>query len=162
MYERETVLYGFLLGNLKRMMADIDDAKLDWQPAPNAHSAVWILAHLAIATDYVLMNLGQKGAVSKEWHKRFGPGSSELTAGEARPSKAELLSAIEAGHARVVEAVRNPDPALLAKPHPVKVLDGTPIVTVDHLIGHLMTTHAAVHMGQLSLWRRCAGYPPLF
>ncbi|MBI5864603.1 MAG: DinB family protein [Planctomycetes bacterium] len=162
MFERETVLYSFLLGYLKRLTADIDDAKLDWQPQPGVHSAAWILGHLAISTDYVLMNLGQKGACPKEWHKRYGPGSAELAAGESRPSLRELMTAIEQGHARVTEAVRNPDPATLAKPHPVRVLDGTPIQTVDHLIGHLLTTHAAAHIGQLSFWRRCAGLPALF
>lgn len=162
MFNRETLLYGFLLGYLKRLAADIPDSRLDWQPAPGAHSATWILTHLAIATDYVLMNLGQKPALPREWHKRFGPGSTELAPGEARPTKDELLAAIEAGHARVVAAVQNPDPELLAKPHPVKVLEDTPIRTVEHLIGHLMTTHAASHIGQLSLWRRCAGLPALF
>lgn len=162
MFERESVLYEFVLGYVQRLTADIDDKQLDWSPQPGVHSATWILSHLAIATDYALMNLGQKPALPKEWHKRFGPGSAELTAGEARPSKAELLSAIDAGHARVLEAVKSAKPEQLQGPHPVKVLDGTPIKTVEHLIAHLMTTHAAGHVGQLSFWRRCAGKPALF
>lgn len=162
MFERETVLYDFVLGYIQRLVADVDDAKLAWSPQPGVHSAAWILSHLAIATDYALMNLGQKPALPKEWHKRFGPGSTELAEGEARPSKAELLAAISDGHARVVAAVKNAAAEQLQGPHPVKVLDGTPIKTVEHLIAHLMTTHAAAHAGQLSFWRRCAGKPALF
>lgn len=162
MFERETVLYDFLLGYVQRLTADVDDAQLGWSPQPGVHSAAWILSHLAIATDYALMNLGQKAALPKEWHKRFGPGSAELAPGEARPSKAELLEALAAGHARVKEAVKTVRAEPLQGPHPVKVLDGTPIKTVEQLIAHLMTTHAAIHAGQLSFWRRCAGKPPLF
>lgn len=162
MFEREIVLYDFLLGYIQRLTADIDDKQLDWSPQPGVHSAAWILSHLAIATDYALMNLGQKAALPKEWHKRFGPSSSELSAGEGRPSKIELLEALAAGHSRVKEAVRSVKPENLQGPHPVKVLDGTPIKTVEHLIAHLMTTHAAGHIGQLSFWRRCAGKPALF
>jgi len=162
MFERESVLYDFVLGYVQRLMADVDDAQLAWSPQPGVHSAAWILAHLAIATDYALMNLGQKGAMPKEWHRRFGPGSAELSTGEPRPSKAELLEALAAGHARVKEAVKGARPEALQGPHPVKVLDGTPIKTVEQLIAHLMTTHAATHVGQLSFWRRCAGKPPLF
>ena len=162
MFEREAVLYEFVLGYVQRLTADIDDAQLGWSPQPGVHSAAWILSHMAIATDYALMNLGQKPALPKEWHKRFGPGSPELATGEARPSKSELLAAIAAGHARVSEAVKSARPEQLQGPHPVKVLDGTPIKTVEHLIAHLMTTHAAAHTGQLSFWRRCAGKPALF
>ncbi len=162
MFEREAVLYDFLLGYIQRLSADIEDQQLDWSPQPGVHSAAWILSHLAIATDYALMNLGQKPALPKEWHKRFGPGSNELSAGEGRPGKAELLEALAAGHARVKEAVKSVKSENLQGAHPVKVLDGTPIKTVEHLIAHLMTTHAAIHVGQLSFWRRCAGKPPLF
>lgn len=162
MFERESVLYQFILEYIQRLTADIDDDKLDWSPQPGVHSAAWILSHLAICTDYALMNLGQKAALPREWHKRFGPGSAELTAGEARPSKRELLEALAAGHARVLEAVKGAKREELQGPQPVKVLDGTPIKTVEQLIAHLMTTHAAVHTGQLSFWRRCAGKAFLF
>lgn len=162
MFERESVLYEFLLGYVQRLMADIDDAQLDWTPQPGVHSAAWILSHLAIATDYALMNLGRKAELPKAWHQRFGPGSAELSSGESRPRKDELLSALAAGHARVTEAVKTVSAEQLQRPHPVKVLDGTPIKTVEQLIAHLMTTHAAIHAGQLSFWRRCAGKPALF
>lgn len=162
MFEREAVLYDFVLGYVQRLMADVDDARLAWSPQPGVHSAAWILSHLAIATDYVLMNLGQKPALPREWHKRFGPGSAELAVDEARPSKDELLAALAAGHARATQAANAAKPEQLQGPHPVKVLDGTPIKTVEHLIAHLITTHAATHAGQLSFWRRCAGKAPLF
>lgn len=162
MFERETVLYEFVLGYIKRLTSDIEDEKLAWSPQPGVHSAAWILSHLAIATDYALMNLGQKPALPKEWHKRFGPGSPELAPGEARPTRAELLDALTAGQARVIEAAKTAKPENMQGPHPVKVLEGTPIKTVEQLVAHLMTTHAAVHTGQLSFWRRCAGKPHLF
>jgi hypothetical protein len=35
------------------------------------------------------------------------------------------------------------------------------MTTVGHLVGHLLTTHFATHLGQLSAWRRLAGFAPV-
>ena len=34
--------------------------------------------------------------------------------------------------------------------------------TVGDLLAHLLTTHSAYHLGQLSTWRRAAGLPEVF
>ena len=33
--------------------------------------------------------------------------------------------------------------------------------TIGHAVVHILTGHAAVHVGQVSVWRRAAGYQPL-
>lgn len=45
---------------------------------------------------------------------------------------------------------------------PVDDFKGTPITTKGHLFTQLMTIHEACHLGQLSAWRRQAGFKPLF
>jgi hypothetical protein len=78
-----------------------------------------------------------------------------------RPTKAELMSALRKGHERVAAASAKPDPAILTKPQPIPFMNDTPIKTVGDLLSHLMTTHAATHLGQLSYWRRMTGAKPM-
>lgn len=162
MFEQELKLYEMVLGYCRRSAADLDDAQLTHQPGPALNPPLWILGHLAVATDYGLMNLGQKPQCPREWHKAFGMGSRPLAEMTERPTKAALLSAIERGHAAVTAALKDAPPELLAKPHPVAAMSATPVKTVHDLLSHLMTTHPMFHLGQLAYWRRQMGYAPFF
>jgi len=46
--------------------------------------------------------------------------------------------------------------------HEVDLLKATPLKTRGDLVGHILTTHFATHLGQLSSLRRHFGRPPLF
>jgi len=39
---------------------------------------------------------------------------------------------------------------------------GSPIKTIGDVVGHLLTTHFAFHLGQISSWRRLEGQPYIF
>lgn len=162
MFERETRLYEFCRGYCHRLMEDVADSEMNVQPAPNVNTPLWILGHLAVATDYATGLLGQRRACSEAWHTAFGPRTSALVALAPPPSKAELLAAIDLGHRHVANAVQKTDPDELELPHKVELFRDTPIQSVGDLLGHLMTTHVATHLGQLSLWRRLQGRAPLF
>lgn len=158
MFERETRLYAMMYG-LANMLADgIDDLQLA-TPAPGGgNTPVWILGHLAVVASYAARQMGLPPTCPEDWGKRFGPGSKPPTPEEPRPTKAELLAALAEGHRRVTEAVRNASPDELAKPHAIEFLLQT-LPTRGDLLAHLMTTHEAFHLGQLSLWRRQMGLP---
>lgn len=162
MFDREATLYAFTLAYLQRLMGDLDDSQLDTTHHPGGHSARWILGHLAICTDYAAHILGQEKACPDSWHQAFGPGSKADGCPTPKPSKAELMRAIEEGHARVTAALPSAQPERLAKPHKLEILFGTPIKTVGDLLAHLLSTHEAAHIGQLSVWRRQIGRPVLF
>lgn len=162
MFDHERKVYGFVLEYIRKAAADIDESAMTHQPTPAMNPPLWILGHLAVATDYALMNLGQKPQCPKEWHKAFGMGSRPVSEWNPRPSKAELLRAIEAGHEKVAAASRDATPEVLERPHPVEPLKNTPIRTVGDLVSHLMTTHPMFHLGQLSYWRRQQGFAPMF
>src|SRR5262245_28313939 len=106
MFDQELKLYAMALDYCKKSAAEIDESKMTHQPAPAMNPPLWIMGHLAVATDYALMNLGQKPQCPKDWHKAFGMGSKCLTEMSPRPTKAELLKAIETGHERVAAAAR--------------------------------------------------------
>jgi hypothetical protein len=116
------------------------------------------LTHLAICTDYAAQLWGGPAKCPKEWHQRCPPGSKVLSDRNAYASKQELMSALEAGHARVNEAAAKAGDEVLRQPHSIKltfVRETFP--TVGELVAHLMTTHVSFHLGQLSTWRRMMG-----
>jgi hypothetical protein len=159
-FDRETVLARFVAGYARALVADLDDAALADPPATGANHPAWILGHLAIATDYARQMLGLPPACPEAWHARFGPGSTAEPDRALYPAKSELLGALEAGIAGVLEHLPQADPAALARPHGVPIAflrDAFP--TRADLLAHLLTTHPAVHLGQLSLWRRLRGLP---
>jgi uncharacterized damage-inducible protein DinB len=162
MFENERAVYAFMLGLAQRQMADVAEDEMDKQPFQGANTPRWILTHLAICTDYAARALGGTLSLPKDWHKAYGPGSTPGNADAPKPTKDELMQALAAGHARVAELTKTVDPDSLNKPHGLAILDGTPIVNVGQFVGHLMTSHTAGHLGQLSFWRRATGRPPLF
>ncbi len=160
MYANHLTLYAFTLGYAKRLAADIPDDKLTHQPHPGMNTPLWVLTHLAICTDYAAELLGGTKVCPESWHRDFGPFSVPNEHKGPVGTKAELLAALDAGHARVAELAQSPDPAAMAKENPFEFIR-QPFPTVGVLIGHLLTTHEAIHLGQLSAWRRVMGLPPV-
>lgn len=163
MFDRERVVYRATLDLLERLMDDVTNDELSKHPLPGMNPPRWILGHLAVSTDYGLRMLGQEPVVEPEWHKGFGPGSNNDDAGDLRPTKDELLTALRAGHDRVLAALDNADETALSQPHGITFasLDrGFP--TRGDLLAFLMGGHEAFHIGQLSAWRRASGRSPLF
>jgi hypothetical protein len=153
----ELTLYTFNLNYARSLASDIPESRFVEQPTPGGNTPLWIFGHLTISTDYALMLLGQPMATPKEWHRLFGPGSSPVPTGPV-PTKTELLATYEAGHARVAAAVPGATPEALSQPHTVEmdVLKRL-LPTKGQLLAHLLTTHEAMHLGQLSAWRRQIG-----
>jgi hypothetical protein len=163
MFDREITLYAFALNYCRMLTADLDEAKLLAPPVPGVHSPAWILGHLAISTDYAASLLGLPRVCPASWFKAFGPGSAADSVPSPAPTKAELMSVIESGQARVAAAAKTADPAAMAKPHALNMeLLKRALPTNGDLLAHLLTTHPATHLGQLSLCRRLMGLPVLF
>lgn len=163
MFEQEIVLYGFTLSYGRMQALDIPDEQFADQPAAGVNHPAWIFGHLSISTDYALKQLGAETHCPPEWFKLFGPGSQAEPDRAKYPAKKTLLDAWKAGHEQVLAALPSADPAKLAAPHtlPMELLRKAFPRTRD-LLAHLLTTHEAAHLGQLSMWRRLKGMKPLF
>lgn len=162
MFDRELRLYGLMYGILQKLLADIDEKRLTHPLCEGGNPPAWILAHLAVVNDYALKNLGEQRVAPAEWHKRFRPGASPTADPAPLPSKAELIETLETGRRRIVEAVEKVDPEKMAQPQNSDFFKNSPIKTVGDVIGHLLTTHFAFHLGQISAWRRVEGKPFVF
>lgn len=162
MYERESTLYAFTLQYLERLIAEMPDDKLFASCGAGANPPAWVIGHLAVCTDYAAGLLGLPMVCPKPWHKMFGPTGKPFAGAADYPPRVDMLAALKNGHERVTSALPNANPATLSAPHTLAILAGTPIKTNGELLSHLLTTHEAVHIGQLSAWRRQLGQGPLF
>jgi hypothetical protein len=160
MFERELTLYQFNLDYTKTLARDLDDGALHERPFAGGNPPVWILGHLAVSTDYAGRMLGLRPACPKEWHRQFGPGSKPDELAQPLPTKADLVTAIETGCRRVMEAAPNASAEFMDQPHSVELLKPTPLKTNGEVMAHLMTTHFSFHIAQLSACRRASGKGP--
>lgn len=162
MIETQIRLYAFAMHYCHMLLSDIDEERMSHQPAENINTPTWIMGHLAICTDYAAQMLGGPMECPKDWHKKFGSKSDPAALTQPVPGKSELVIAYDAGHARVTSLFAEADPTALIRPHTSALLAPTPIKSVGDLLGHLMTTHEMMHLGQLSMWRRLMGHAPMF
>ena len=155
-------LYRFNLGLCESLMQDIEQGEMLHQPAPGVNPPAWILGHLAIVNDFALEMLGAAKRCPAAWGALFGPQSDPSAIDpEACPTKEELLTEIRDGFAATCELLPGADLTAMTEPNPIVPLRGA-LPTTGDLLAHILSTHAAGHLGHLSNWRRQMGRPPLF
>jgi len=161
MFDNEIVINAFQLRMLARIATDLPESQLFEPGAGHGHPPVWILGHLAICGE-----LGQKllgGRISHpRWWVQFGPGSSDQVAEDASLTLESLVQANTEAYAQFRMMAAQADAQKLQVPHGAEILKGTGIDTIGQLISHLLTSHFAAHLSQLSCCRRAAGHKALF
>jgi uncharacterized damage-inducible protein DinB len=162
MFDNEIALNTFLLKYTRMSVADLVEEQFDSVPISGLHSPRWILAHLAICADMALVMLGKTKQCPAAWHVAYGPKSAGTTHEKIRPQTGELLDAINRLYPEVGVAASQASLEFLEQSHSLDLLKGTSIQTNSHLLSHLLTTHYAVHLGQLSAIRRQMGLAYLF
>jgi hypothetical protein len=158
-------LLSFNLHMTHRLAAELSEHQLDHSHSPMVNPPRWILGHLAVGLDYALRLMGEAPLCPPDWHEAFGPGrptAQPHAVEHFRPSKADLLAAIDRGTARCLAAAEHLKPGSLDAPHGVPLLANTPLMTQADTLAHLLCTHFSFHLGQLSAARRSLGFPPLF
>ena len=159
MLERELKLYEFMRQECHRLVADLTDEHLARIPSPGVNPPGWLLGHLIGVTDFPLRLLGLPTHVSDAYREKFGGGSQPSADPSYYPAKDELLAEYDAGHRRVADALTGIAADALIAPHGRESFGNTPLDTIGDVIGHVLTTHEALHLGQLSTWRQTLGLP---
>jgi hypothetical protein len=158
MYARDLVLFGNNGKWLPAMLEGISTADAQVQPFPGMNTPYWIAGHLAISMDYARQLLGAPMKCPPAWHTDFGPGSTPgVMTGPTVPLE-ELVAAVGQGHADVMGLLPTVTEVWAAQPNPVDFLVAN-YPSMGDLMAHLLTTHEATHLGQLSAWRRVRGLP---
>ena len=161
------VCFDFNCGYLRKQMQDIPADRIDDVPADGLKAPRWLLGHLAEGHQYLVNYLGLDDSMPEIWVQAFAPGTPSsapygLDDASQLPSADELLDYISRTQQPISEAAAKTPLESLSDPHGIELLDGTGFHTQADLVAHLLSSHYAFHLGQLSLWRRAAGIDPLF
>lgn len=151
----------FLIGYGAQLWDDISDGRFAHQPVDGANHPAWILGHLAYAADGAIAMLGGDKVLPAAWTPLFGRGSEPTGERAAYPDKEELVSAIVERYETARQLASHASAESLVEPNPNEMLRAA-LPTKGDLILFLLTSHLAIHLGQLSAWRRMLGMPPLF
>jgi hypothetical protein len=161
MFETECNINRFLLGYAHTLVDEIADERLCEQPSPGVNHPAWILGHLAYSGDGAVAILGGQKSLAADWTKKFGTGSKPSSRRAEYPLKSELLRILEERFETARSLAAAAPPEKVALPNPIaRLKDNLP--SVRDAVAFLMSGHFAVHLGQLSTWRRLIGLAPLF
>jgi hypothetical protein len=93
------------LGYAKRLVADVPDDLMAFQPAAHMNHAAWVLGHLACTADMLGAIIGARPVCPPAWVGMFDWNSDPSSDASRYPTKAVLLTALEDGHARIAAAL---------------------------------------------------------
>ena len=144
------------LGYAKRLVADIPDDTMALQPAPGMNHAAWVLGHLACTADMLGAMIDVRPVCPADWATRFDWNSTPSGDAGQYPSKATLLQALEAAHAKIAAALPGVPESRWQETTPLEAVRSFLPTTGDCFV-FVMAAHENMHLGQLSAWRRVQG-----
>jgi len=123
----------------------------------------WVFGHLAMVGHGMCKRLGAEGAGLDEdrFKSLFGLGTQALDDASRYPAFEELVASWRRAHERLDAAAASASPDVLDQPNPNARMKAV-LPTLHDLASFVMTAHEAMHLGQISTWRRSRGLPPLF
>lgn len=141
----------------RRLLADVPQDRMSYQPAVNMNHPAWIFSHLNIYHAPMAAMLLGRPFDDPKGHP-FGMGSKALPDASLYATREELLSAYERGHQNVALALRTGGQAALEATTPLERWRSA-MPQVGIVLGYLMLVHESTHLGQISMWRRVQGMP---
>lgn len=133
------------------------------RPAGLVQSPCWIVCHLGLADTLQHASIATGKRERGEYFAQFGPESDLSKAREHMIARfgswRNAIDAVAATHAKLLDAIRNTDPAAPAKPHPVEQIRQWFPTLGDHLM--YIVWHEGNHGGQLRAWIHAARHAGL-
>jgi len=157
--------YLFTIGHsrsmLLKLVADLSDEQMTFQPAPKVNHPAWVLGHL-LNTEYGFLNL-ISGEGAPVWldatFKETYDNKSQPVGDKAKyKPKAFYVEKLTEVREKIVTRLKTMTAADFQAPHPDPVRRER-FPTVGHMVMLYGTWHEAYHAGQLSTWRRVQGLP---
>ena len=144
----------------RRLLGDVTDEQMTAQPAKRMNPPAWIVGHIVRSFQLIGDELGLKPWLPGHWNSLFATGSIPQTEGADYPNKTTLLDALVEGRRKLTDALGAMTDKDLDRPLPDKRFRHI-FPSLGSAVLHILTVHTAVHVGQLSAWRRAMGLPPV-
>lgn len=149
---------GYALDFLREQVSDVRGEDLTLQPRGVAYHPAWTIGHVTLVLQNIGGVIGLDPWLPGDWSDRFG--SAATAQAELYGGKDELLDVLADAELRVTCAVRKLDLAALDAPFPDPSYSDV-FPTVGHALTQVLVAHTANHVGQISVWRRAMGLPPM-
>ncbi len=153
--------FHFSVGFLKSLLEGIDTDKMAHQPSPGMNHPAWIVGHLVTAMEFGAKLAGATYKAPDGWSDLFGMKSEPSDDGSKYPDMTTLLAELDKSVAAVMPSLESIGSDALAAQMPDEGFRKM-MPTVGDGLTFLINGHIAMHVGQLSAWRRACGMPALF
>ena len=138
---------------LRRLVSDLSDDQMVAQPDNVPNHPAWTIGHLVHSCQAISGELGASPWLPDDWGNRFGTGSTPIDDATKYPDKEKLLRTLDEAKAKLSAALEESGESGLTAPLPdVRYRDRFP--TIGHAVIHILSGHTALHLGQLTVWRR--------
>jgi hypothetical protein len=149
--------YRWAATSMQHLVSDVADEQFAAQPVAAINHPAWLFGHVSIYNE-VIVKLLRGESFNNPWDQPCGKNSQPTADRSAYASKDEIVARFASG---VEEACRSMESATAdawSAPleHPTW---GKQFKIVATAITFLATTHLAMHLGQLSGWRRAMNLP---
>lgn len=152
--------FGYCLGYLREQVAELSDADTIAQPNGIMNHPAWVMGHLTYTCQLLGGAIGLAPWLPGDWAERYGTGSVPVADAGLYETKRNLLAILDDAQMRIARAVEEMDDSRLDEPFPDEAyLDVFP--TMRHALTQVLVGHTANHIGQVSVWRRAMGLPPM-
>jgi hypothetical protein len=158
----QPILHSFAYGldYLRDQVADVSDQDMVVQPPGIANHPAWVIGHLTFTCQMLGGVIGVEAWLPGEWAERFGTGSAPVADVGRYESKDRALAMLRDAQERITLAVTKLDDARLNEPFP-DPSNRDVFPTIRHALTQVLVGHTAMHVGQLTVWRKAMGLPPM-
>ena len=142
-----------------KLVADLSDEQMILQPRANINHPAWILSHLNAYLP-IMQNLMKGEPFPDPKDHPFGMQSSPQQDMSLYPGRSDLSRTFQEGNLAAAALLRELGEDALKQPVQLKRWqEGMPVSGMA--LGYIMLAHQGIHLGQISAWRRAAGFPPV-
>jgi hypothetical protein len=152
--------FAYCLDYLREQVVDVPAPDMVAQPNGIMNHPLWVIGHLTFTCQLLGGVVGLPEWLPNDWAKRFGTGSVPVADARVYETKDIVLAMLGDAQERVIQAVERLDNSRLDEPFP----DESYLVvfpTIRHALTQVLVGHTANHVGQVSVWRKAMGLPPM-
>ena len=152
--------FAYCLDYLREQVAGVKEPDMVAQPGGIMNHPAWVIGHLTHSCQLLGGVIGLPEWLPNSWAKRFGTGSVPVADAGLYETKTEALAILDDARARITLAVERLDDSRLDEPFPDEAYRDV-FPTIRHALTQVLVGHTANHIGQVSVWRRAWGLPPM-
>jgi hypothetical protein len=152
--------FAYCFDFLREQVADVAAPDMVAQPNGVVNHPAWVIGHLTFTCQLLGGVIGLPEWLPNDWAQRFGTGSTPIAHVSLHETKSDALAMLCDAQSRITQVVERLDDSRLDEPFPDESYRDV-FPTIRHALTQVLVGHTANHVGQLSVWRRAMGLPPM-